>query len=160
MPRKPKVATLGRTESQVMAGVIDACRLMDVDVERQNTGGMANARGQYIAFGRRGNSDLAGMTGRSWGAAAGRVVHIETKREFFRPPRPPRPGKLPSDHRDRWERQLARLRRTNSNGGYGFWTDDPEHCFEVLRLLRAGYTVEIGDDELVWLWPPEQRERG
>lgn len=157
--RAPKVATPGRTEAQVMAGVIDACRLMDVDIERQNTGGMCNAKGRYVAFGRAGNSDLTGMTGRSWGRLAGRKVDVELKKEFFRPPPKPKPGKLPTDHRARWERQLERLRKTNNLGGFGFWSDDPEHALEVLRLLKAGYAIDIGDDEHVTLVPP-QGERG
>lgn len=157
--RKPKVATPGRTEAQVMAAVHQACWLMGAEVDRQNTGGMTNASGRYVAFGVAGNSDLCGMTNQSWGPLAGRVVMVECKREFFRPPRPPKPGKPKSDHRARWERQLERLRRTNANGGFGFWTDDLEHCLEVLRLLKAGYTIDIGDDEHVWLTPP-RRERG
>jgi|GEM_PF-2255023 len=137
-------------ESTVLSAVADVCRLLGVEIERQNTGGRTNDRGQYVPFGRPGNSDLTGMTGPAWGERKGLKVDIECKREGFEPRR------CYGKARERWEKQLDRLRRTNANGGFGFWADSPEHAMEVLRLLKTGYRVRIDDDEdsLVY-WPED-----
>ena len=152
---RPKPLKPGMPESRVLVGVMQACAFYDVEIARQNTGAMRNAQGRLVRFGIKGNSDLTGMTGRSWGERAGLKIDIEVKKEGWKPPRPPKPGKLPGKLRLRWEAQLARLRATNANGGIGFWTDDPAHAFEVLRLLKSGecVAVEIGEDELCWLVP-------
>lgn len=150
-PRR-KPLKVGMPESRVLKGVIEACAFWDVKVDRQNTGGAYNSQGRYVAYGVAGNSDLTGRTKASWGPLAGRVVNIECKREHYDPRRVYGKG------RERWLKQLAVLRETNADGGYGFWTDDPQHAFEVLRLLREGYRVEIGDDEHVYLIKPSKGE--
>lgn len=82
------------------------------------------------------------------------------KKEGFKPPRKPRPGKPASEHRARWERQLARLREVNANHGYGFWADDAEYAGKVIERLRQGYTIEIDEDEDVVLVPPKTKTKG
>ncbi|MDG3003264.1 hypothetical protein [Paludisphaera mucosa] len=146
---RPRSKTLkpGMPESRVLMGSLQACRFWCIDVKRQNTGGMMNDKGRYVAFGVKGDSDIAGTTEAVWGPLRGRTVHIECKREGWKPPRPPKSGKVAGPARLRWEAQVARLRKTNANGGYGFWSDDPEYTFRVLELLRRGCTIEIGDDD-------------
>lgn len=120
-------------------GVLQVLRL---DVNRQNTGGMFNAKGQYVPFGVAGNSDVTGMFPQGWGWASGRKLDIEIKREGFDPKR------CYGKARERWEKQLARLRQTNLNGGVGLWTDDAIWLRDVLILIRdRGIRVRIGADE-------------
>lgn len=159
--RRPKPLRPGMPESRVMMGVVQAARFFDVELDRQNTGAMKNESGRLVRFGVKGNSDLTGMTGPTWGRLAGLKVDVECKKEHWKPPRPPKPGRLPGKLRLRWEAQLDRLRRTNANGGFGFWTDDPEHAFEVFRLLKeGGHRIEIGEDEEVWLVPISRAPKG
>jgi len=145
----------GMSEAAVLAEIKQkAGILFDVELDRQNTGGAYNASGQYVSYGKAGNSDLTGMTGPSWGRLAGLKLDIECKAEFWRPPRPPRAGRLPGKLRKRWEAQLHRIRTTNANGGFGFWTDHSSHCFEVLKLLKTGgYRIVIDRHEEVSLVP-------
>jgi hypothetical protein len=129
MPRM-KAKTPGRSEAQVLAAVLDAVALLGIDLSRQNTGGFTNPRGQYVACGQPGNSDLIGML------KDGRMLMVEVKREGFDP------GKLRGEKREHFERQLARLRATNAQGGVGFWTDDAVEFLEILRHVLAGARVE------------------
>ncbi len=144
MPRnRLKPLKPGRTEAQVLEQVLQALAIYGIDADRQNTGGMLNPKGQYVPFGRPGNSDVTGMIPGAWGDASGRKLDIEVKREGFDP------RKVRGKARERWERQLARLRRTNENGGYAAWVTDAAHVIKVLEGIKAGYRVVIGEDE----WP-------
>jgi len=155
-PRAKKLKP-GMPESRVVMGTMQAAALWFVELNRQNTGGFVNENGQYVAFGKRGNSDTTGMTTRAWGDWAGRKVDIECKREFWMPPKPPKPGKRPSKSRLKWERQLNRLKTTNANGGFGFWVDCPAQAAETLRMLfqREAVGIEFRDDDEYELIPAE-----
>lgn len=136
---KTKPLSPGRTEKQVLAQVLEALKSFGIDVERQNTGAGVNASGKTIRFGTPGNADISGQL------PDGRKLDIEVKREGFDP------NKLRGAKREHFDRQLARLQKTNAGGGVGFWTDDAKELVEViLPLLLAGASVEEpGYDRLV-----------
>ena len=87
-----------RTEREVTAEVIDALRHHGLEPKRQNVGGLRNASGSYVAFGEPGDSD--------WRAELpdGRTLYVEVKREGFDP------AKCRGKDRERFDRQLAKLR--------------------------------------------------
>lgn len=123
----------GRTEAQVLAQVLEAARNLGLDLDRQNTGAAVNPKGRLVVFGRPGNSDLSGML------PDGRKLDVEVKREGWRPER------VRGEAARRWDRQLARLQKTNAQGGVGFWTDDAGEFVDVmLRVLRGARVVEHG----------------
>lgn len=126
---RAKAPRSGRTEAQVLAGVLDAARVLGVDLQRQNTGGAVNPKGRLVMFGRRGNSDLTGML------PDGRRLDVEVKREGWDP------AKARGATADRWALQLARLQRTNAQGGVGFWVDDAAEFLELMRLVLDGARV-------------------
>ena len=119
----------GRTERQVLAQVLEAAAMLGLDLDRQNTGGATNAKGRLVMFGKPGNSDLTGML------PDGRKLDVEVKREGFDP------AKARGETAKRWDKQLARLQRTNAQGGVGFWTDDSAHFLTVMREVLAGASV-------------------
>lgn len=139
MPAKTKPLKPGRTEAQVLAQVLDALRTFGIDCDRQNTGVGVNPRGQSIRFGRPGNSDISGIL------PDGRKLDIEVKREGFDP------SKLRGEKLEHFERQLARLRRTNEQGGVGFWVDDAKELAEVIlpELLAGGRVEESEEGRLI-----------
>jgi hypothetical protein len=110
--------------------------MMGVEVQRQNTGGMKNPRGQYVAFGTPGDSDIRGQIPAHW-PGAGKLILCECKRESF-DPRKLRPG---SKDRVRFDAQLARLKGTCERGGYGFLTVDPADTLYVLRRIKDGWRI-------------------
>jgi hypothetical protein len=129
--RAKKIARTERTEAEVLAQVLEALRMFGIDADRQNTGAALNPKGQMVCFGRPGAADVSGQL------PDGRKLDIEVKREGFDP------NKLRGEKREHFERQLARLRRTNEQGGVGFWTDDAEELAKViLPLLLEGASVE------------------
>ena len=128
---KTKTVKPGRTEAQVLEQVRAALHTFGIDCDRQNTGAGVNPSGKPIRFGKPGNADLSGML------PDGRKLDIEVKREGFDP------SKLSGKAREHFDRQLARLRKTNENGGVGLWVDDAEEFMRViLPLLLDGATVE------------------
>ena len=141
---KAKPLKPGPTETQVMTQVLEALVMFGVDVERQNTGGMTGASGRYVAFGKPGNSDLSGMI--AAGPGKGKKVDVEVKKPGFNPRRP---GNAKA--RERWAKQVARLRKTNANGGYGFWVTDAGQVAHVLQRINEGWRVVIDDDGFGWV---------
>jgi hypothetical protein len=130
-PKKhAKVRQATRTEKEVLAQVLDAARCLGLDLNRQNTGAAVNPRGKLVCFGQKGNSDLTGVL------PDGRAIHVELKREGFDP------HKARGEERERFERQLARLQKTNALGGIGFWTDDAAEFLEIMRIVLDGGRVE------------------
>lgn len=131
------------TETQVLQQVLDALLLFGLDVDRQNTGGFYNDKGQFIRCGEPGNSDLTGML--TSGPGKGKKVDVEIKKPGFNP------QKLRGGQREqaRWDAQLARLRRTNAQGGYGFWVTSPEEAIATIERINQGWRVQIDDDG----WP-------
>jgi hypothetical protein len=132
-----KTRTPGMVESQVMDGVRDALRAFGLDVDRQNTAGFTNPNGQYVACGKRGNSDWSGMIPAGWGAASGKKIDIECKRGDFEPERLGSGSKA----RAHFDRQLERLKRTCENGGYGFWVTDVSQVVHALQRIKEGWRV-------------------
>jgi hypothetical protein len=134
---KRKAYKPGLTEAQVMEGVREALAMFGLDVDRQNTAGAYNPKGQLVMCGKRGNSDWSGMIPAGWGDASGRKIDIEVKREDFDPTRL-KPG---SEKREHFERQLARLKKTCDNGGYGFWVVDARQVVHALSRIREGWRI-------------------
>lgn len=141
MTRRPALLL---PEAAVQRAVLATAPLFDVTLRRQNTGAARNPSGRLVRYGSPGASDLIGFAGPSWGAKAGVAIAVEVKREGWKPPGPK------AKARGRWERQLARLREVNAAGGFGFWTDHPEHFEGVMEALRTGrYRVELDGDDVV-----------
>lgn len=130
-------------ESQVQAAVIAAFAMFAIEMDRQNTGGMPNPKGRYVAFGKKGNSDLTGML--TAGIGRGRKVDCEVKNPGFNP------RKVRGETAIRWAKQIARLRRTNEQGGYGFWVTDASHVVHVMTRINEGWRVVIGEDEFPYM---------
>jgi hypothetical protein len=115
-------------ERDIMRQVTDTVKLYGLDLQRRNTGGMKNAKGRYVAFGKKGDADWSGMIG-------SRKFDLEVKR----------PGKRPSPE------QYARLRRTNSQGGVGMWVDDGAVFARCVPKLLAGWRAEIDAAGDCWI---------
>jgi len=131
---RAKVRREGRTENQVLSQVIEAARMLGIDLARQNTGGATNAKGRLVMFGQAGNSDLSGML------SDGRRLDVEVKREGWLP------SKARGETAKRWAKQLARLQKTNELGGVGFWVSDSLEFMEIMRHVMAGArVVETGE---------------
>jgi hypothetical protein len=126
---QPKVLKTARTEAEVAAQVVEAAAMLGVELRRRNVGGMTNASGQYVPFAESGDADYYAVL------PDGRHLDLEIKREGFDPSR------ARGRERERFDRQLARLQRTNALGGIGFWTDDAAEALEILRHVLAGARV-------------------
>lgn len=143
--KKAATTTLPRaTEAEVMAQVEDAFRVLGLtDIHRNNVGGSyhINADGstRYVAFGEAGDPDWSGQIPAGV-TADGRprpALHVDC--EVKRPGERPRPE------------QIARLIRTNRNGGVGFWVDDGKVALLVLRRVLDGWKVIVDEDGTQWL---------
>lgn len=134
MAAKTKPLKPGRTERQVLEQIIEASRMLGLDLDRQNTGAGTNPSGKLVRFGKPGDSDMKGVL------PDGRALMVEVKREHFDP------SKLRGEKREHFDRQLARLQRTNEQNGVGFWTDDSELFIKVIRwCIDGGSVSEPGD---------------
>jgi hypothetical protein len=133
-PRKP-----GRTEKEVTQQVLDAAAMLGVELKRRNVGAVVNPLGQTVRFGEKGDAD--------WYAVLpdGRHLDVEIKRECFDP------TKLRGAKKAHFERQLARLRRTNELGGVGFWISDAVDFLAALRKVLDGARVEIDERGFPWV---------
>jgi hypothetical protein len=146
MPRsRTKPPSPLRTERDVLAAVLDALRLYGIDCDRQNTGAARNPAGRLVMFGRRGNSDISGMLPAGWVTPdgvdiSGRKIDLEVKREGFQP------EKLRGEAREHFDRQLARLKLTNQNGGYGTWVTDAKQVIRILDRIRDGWRIVFDGD--------------
>jgi hypothetical protein len=141
MTSRAKTLRPGPTETQVVQQVLDALLIFGVDVDRQNTGGCYDERGQFVRFGKAGNSDISGML--VAGPGRGKKIDVEVKRPGFDP------TKLQGQKQEHFKRQLARLRRTNEQGGFGFWITDASQAIRTLERINQGWRVVIDDDG----WP-------
>lgn len=124
------------TETEIMGQILTALPWYGVELDRQNVGGAYSATGQYVRFNRPGDTDLAGMI--TCGIARGKRLEIEVKRQGFNPERVH--GIKARKH---WAEQLARMRRTNAQGGYAFWVTDSLQAIHVLKRIQQGWRVEI-----------------
>lgn len=123
-----------RTEAEVLRQVLEAARMLGLDLDRRNTGAGVNPSGKTVRFGKPGDSDMSGQIDR--GLNAGRVLQVEVKHEGFEP------SKLQGEKREHFDRQLARLQRTNAQNGIAFWTDDAEEFLTIMRHVLAGARVD------------------
>jgi hypothetical protein len=145
MRPKAKPLKTTRSEAEVMAQILEAADMLGIDLQRQNTGGFTNPKGQYVQCGQPGNSDLIGVL------PDGRAIMIECKRENFDP------SKARGEERERFEKQLARLQRTNAQGGIAFWCDDSLDFIMIMRHVLAGARVdEPGYGRPTVYYPGEQ----
>jgi hypothetical protein len=145
--RKPLKTT--RTEAEVLTQVLQAASMLGLDLDRRNTGAGVNQAGKMVRFGKPGDSDLNGQIDR--GPNAGRRIDVEIKREGFNP------AKARGEERERFEKQLARLRRTNEQGGIAFWCDDSLDFIMIMQHVLAGARVhEPGYSRPTVYYPGEQ----
>jgi hypothetical protein len=132
--RKP-----GRTEKEVTQQVLDAAAMLGIELKRRNVGAMVNPHGQTVRFGDPGDADRYAVL------PDGRHLDVEIKREGFDP------TKLRGAKKAHFERQLARLRRTNELGGVGFWISDAGDFLVALRKVLDGARVEIDERGFPWV---------
>jgi hypothetical protein len=145
--RKPLKTT--RTEAEVLTQVLQSASMLGLDLDRRNTGAGVNQAGKMVRFGKPGDSDLNGQIDR--GPNAGRRIDVEIKREGFNP------AKARGEERERFEKQLARLQRTNTQGGIAFWCDDSLDFIMIMRHVLAGARVdEPGYGRPTVYYPEEQ----
>lgn len=138
--RRTKPLEPGRTEAQVLREVLKTLAKDGIKAIHRNTGGMLNAGGQYVRFGKSGDPDISEQIPAGWGPASGKLLDIEVKREDFDP------AKLRGKKREHFDRQLARLKLTNANGGYGVWVTDPSQVQVVLGMIREGCRIVFHGD--------------
>jgi hypothetical protein len=152
MPR-PRYKPLKTTasEREVQRAIVEAFALFGIDAERQNTGGCTDSRGQYVKFGEPGNSDLHGELPAHFAPDNGKRWMCEVKAEAFDP------RKCYGKARERFDRQVAKLRRLNDAGGYGFWANSAEEVIHILTRIKDGCIVRIADDDEVELVEREDR---
>lgn len=150
--RKPLKTT--RTEAEVLAQILEAAQMLGLDLNRQNTGAAdlpgKGGKLQTVRFGQRGNADTSGQITR--GPNAGKKLDVEIKREGFDP------NKTTGEERERFDRQLARLQRTNANGGIGFWCDDVSEFMEIMRHVLAGALIEEPGYSAPTVYYPERSD--
>lgn len=132
-----------RVESVVSEHCRQVFAMFAIDCDRQNTGGMTNASGQYVQFGTPGNADFSGML------RDGRKLDVEVKRSDFHPRR------VRGKDRLRFLRQLERLRRTNAQGGVGLWVRDGAELAAALQMIVHGARVEIDDRGFCYVVSPD-----
>ncbi|CEF48273.1 unnamed protein product [uncultured bacterium] len=142
---RAKILIPGRTEHQVLAQVLEALRAWGIDPVRRNTGAATNPSGRLVMFGRKGDSDIqtiipAGWTTPDGRDISGKVLQIEVKREGFVP------AKARGKERERFRLQVAKLKQTCADGGYGFWANDAIQAVRAIQLIRLGWRVEWDDD--------------
>jgi hypothetical protein len=138
-PRKP-----GRTEKEVTQQVLDAAALLGIELKRRNVGAMVNPHGRTVRFGETGDSDWYAQI--EFGPLRGRLHEVEIKREGFDP------RKVRGAERERFLKQLEKLRRTNEAGGVGFWVRYAEdYLVAMRRILAGGVRVEFDADGFPWL---------
>jgi hypothetical protein len=119
--------------------------MLGIDLDRQNTGAFANPKGQMVRCGKPGNADTTGQVPR--GPNAGARIEIEAKAEGFDP------NKLRGEKKAHFDQQLARLQRTNANGGIGFWCDDVSEFIDIMKHVLAGakiYEPGYGRPEIIY----------
>lgn len=138
-PKTPSKAFVTRVlEKQITVQCVQACALLGLKLERQNTGmgAFANRDGSVrrVRFGKAGDLD--------WRATlpGGRRFELEIKA----------PGKRPT------REQYERMDELNGDGAVAFWTDCAAYLLRVLPLVLAGATVAInGDGEPEFTVAPE-----
>jgi hypothetical protein len=131
-----------RTEAEVLSQILQAASMLGLDLSRQNTGAGVNPSGKTVRFGKPGDSDLSGTL------PDGRTLHVEAKHEAFDP------TKLRGEKREHFERQLARLQKTNNLKGVGFFCDDSEVFIRVMQIVLRGGWVEQTEHDLI-VYDPE-----
>jgi hypothetical protein len=141
--KPPKTA---RTEAEVMAQVLEAAQMLGLELKRRNVGGLTDGTGRYVAFAEPGDADFYAVL------PDGRHLDLELKREGFDPAR------ARGEERKRFERQLARLKKTNEQGGIGFWVDDSEEFLTIMRHVLAGARVEEPGHGRPVVYYPEIKE--
>jgi hypothetical protein len=149
---KPRYKPLKTTasEREVQRAIVQAFALFGIDAERQNTGGFMNPKGQYVKCGEPGDSDLRGELPAHFAPNNGKSWMCECKSESFDP------RKCYGKARERFDRQLDRLRRLNEAGGYGFWSNDAAEVMQILGRIKEGWLVRIADDDVVELVEQEK----
>jgi hypothetical protein len=141
-----------RSEAEVSAQVVEAAAMLGIELRRRNVGAMANPKGQVVRFGEPGDGDHYGQIG--FGPWRGALLEVEVKHEGFDP------RKARGAARERFERQLAKLRRTNEAGGIGLWISDAGDFLSAMQKILAGCRVEFDDNGFPWLTDePRKDER-
>jgi hypothetical protein len=146
MSARPKVMKSTRTEKEVTNQVVEAAAMLGIELKRRNVGGMTNAKGQYVSFGEPGDADRYAIL------PGGKHLDIEIKHEGFDP------SKLRGEKKAHFDRQLARLRKTNADGGIGFFCDNSLVFVKVMQIVLNGGWVELEGDGQLIVYDPDIKE--
>jgi hypothetical protein len=125
--RKPLKTT--RTEAEVSRQVVEAAKMLGIELRRRNVGAFANPKGQMVRCGQPGDADYEAVL------PDGRALRCEIKREDFDP------LKLKREKKAHFDRQLAELQRINASNGVAFWVADSEEFLTILRHVLAGARI-------------------
>jgi hypothetical protein len=120
-------------EKEVTQQVLDAAAMLGIELKRRNVGAAVNPHGQTVRFGDPGDADRYAVL------PDGRHLDVEIKHEGFDP------TKLRGAKKAHFERQLARLRRTNELGGVGLWVSDAVNFYFAMQKILDGWRVEIDE---------------
>jgi hypothetical protein len=126
------------TEAEIQKSILAVLRFHGVHAWRQNTGAFAGeykGRSRFIRFGVKGQADIVGLLGPTFGRDAGRMIAVEVKR----------PGNRPTPEQVRW------LIEINDAGGFAFWATSAQTVDHAVRavLLNPGLRVEMTADGLM-----------
>jgi hypothetical protein len=113
------------TETALVRDILRLLALHGIPAWRQNTGGMANPAGRYVAFGNPGAPDISGII-----PDFGRALYIEVKR----------PGNRPTAE------QWAFLLHAQRAGAFAFWTDSVEYVIRAIPYMKQGHWIETDHD--------------
>jgi len=150
MKASPHASLPKQSEAAVQRAVLKMLaareRLGQLVADRRNTGGMTDGKGQFLRFGKPGDSDIIGTL------RGGRTFAIEVKREGWKPPKPG-----PSAAWKHWKRQLDRLTRINRVGGLGVVVTTAKEADDLIEAgLRWPYLMaEVKEDGTVKLYTGE-----
>ncbi len=125
------IPTLPITEADVTAQCLAYLACHGVVMHRRNVGGMRDSRGQYVAFGAKGQADY-------YGTVNGRMLEIEFKRTGYRP--------RSVREREHFARQVAWLNEINATGAIGLMIDRFEHLQALWPWIMSGAQFHIHDD--------------
>lgn len=141
--RKPLLTEA--SEAEVLSGTLAALALFGpaLEFERNNVGGLRNASGKYVRFGKESDADIRIQICK--GPHRGKVMMLEVKRGGF-DPRRARGGE-----RARFLGQLSRMKEVVANGGIAAWVNDARQVALMMPKILEGFLVEFDEDGFPWL---------
>lgn len=127
------------SEAEVTEAVLQAAQMLGIELKRRNVGSFQNPRGQTVRCAEAGDGDFYATL------KDGRHLDLEIKREKFDP------RKISGQQKEHFEEQLAKLRRTNDQGGVGIWVRSGVDFLQAMQRILSGWRAEIDEDGFCWV---------